>query len=59
MEKKKLWWALGGLDSKPSAVGVSNPFDVENGEICCRLLEFCSDHKPAIFVLVRKVVRAA
>lgn len=49
MEKKKLWWALDGLDCKPSAGGVSGPFDVENGKICSRLLGFCSDHKPAIF----------
>lgn len=48
-KKKKLWWALDGLDSKPSAGGVSSPFDVEKGKICSRLLGFCSDHKPAIF----------
>lgn len=41
MEKKgKLWWALGGLASKPRAVGVSNPFDAEKGKICFRLLDF-------------------
>lgn len=62
MEKKKkreLWWALGGLASKPCAVGVSNPFDAEKGKICCRLLEFCGARKPAISVLVHEGVRAA
>ena len=47
--KKKLWSALDGLDSKPSAGGDSAPFDVEKGKICSRLLGFCSDHKAAIF----------
>lgn len=47
--KKKLWWALDSLDSKPSAGRDSSPFDVEKGKICSRLLGFCSDHKPAIF----------
>lgn len=60
MEKKReLWWALGGLASKLRAVGVSNPFDAEEGKICCRLLEFCGARKPAISVLVRGGVRAA
>lgn len=48
-KKTKLRWALGGLDSKPSARGDSSPFDVEKGKICSRLLRVCSDRKLAIF----------
>lgn len=47
-----MWWDLDGLDGKPCAVGVLNPFDVKKEKICWRHLDFCSHHKPAIFVLM-------
>lgn len=31
--KKRLWWALDGLDSKLPAAGVSSLFDVAGGDL--------------------------